>query len=102
MSELSESFPNSRFGIISIILMFVPLLTVVLLSFVFEPIVSSLSNPIQRIMMVLTLLLPALLGLLFAIIGLVKRENRKWIHIIALIFNLLESLYFGLLVSFAG
>jgi len=102
MSELSESSPNSRFGIISIILMFVPLLTVVLLSFVFEPIVSSLSNTIQRIMMVLTLLLPALLGLLFAIIGLVKRENRKWIHIIALIFNLLESLYFGLLVSFAG
>ena len=98
-SESSKSSPNSRFGVVSIILMFVPFLAVALLSFVF---VSSWSNTIQRIMMVLTLLLPALLGFLFAIIGLVKRENRKWIHIIALIFNLLESLYFGLLVSFAG
>ena len=102
MSEPNKSPSNSQFGIISIILMFVPLLAVVLLSFVFESIVNGLSNTIQRIMMVLTLLLPALLGFIFAIVGLVKRENRKWIHIIALIFNLLESLYFGLLVLFAG
>jgi hypothetical protein len=31
-----------------------------------------------------------------------KKEYRKRIHIIALIANLLESLYFGLLVLFAG
>ena len=102
MSEPSEAPHSSRFGIISIILMFVPLLAIVLLSFVFESIVNDLSNTIQRILMVLTLLLPALLGFLFAIVGLVKKERRKWIHVIGLIINLLESLYFGLLVSFAG
>jgi hypothetical protein len=102
MSEPIESSPNSRFGTISIILMFVPLLAVVLLSFVFESIVNGQSNTIQRILMVLTLLLPVLLGFLFAIMGLVKKERRKWVHIIGLIINLLESLYFGLLVLFAG
>lgn len=102
MSELSESPINSRFGIISIILMFVPVLAIALLSFVFEPIISGLSNTVQRMMMVLTLLLPALLGFLFAIVGLVKGERRKWIHVIGLIINLLESLYFGFLISFAG
>jgi Na+/melibiose symporter-like transporter len=102
MSEPGESSPNSRFGTISIILMFVPVLAIALLSFVFEPIVSDLSNNIQRMMMVLTLLLPALLGFLFAIVGLVKKEHRKWIYVIGLIINLLESLYFGLLVLLAG
>lgn len=102
MSELDEESPNPRFGIISIFLMFVPVLAVALLSFVFEPIVSSLSNTIQRIMMIIILLTPALLGFLFAIVGLVKKERRKWIHVIGLIINLLESLYFGLLVLFAG
>jgi len=51
---------------------------------------------------VLTLLLPAVLGFILAIVGLVKKEPRKWIHIIGLIINLLESLYFGLLVLIAG
>jgi hypothetical protein len=41
MSEPGESSPNSRFGTISIILMFVPVLAIALLSFVFEPIVSG-------------------------------------------------------------
>lgn len=102
MSETNATSPNSRFGIFSIILMFVPILSVVMLSFIFEPIVSNLSNTIQRIMAVLTLLLPAVLGFIFAIVGLVKKERRKWIHIIGLIINLLESLHFGLLVLIAG
>lgn len=102
MTELSESSPDYYFGTISIILMFVPILAVALLSFVFEPIVRDLSNDFQRMMMVLTLLLPAMLGFIFAIVGLVKKERRKWIHVIGLIINLLESLYFGLLVLVAG
>ena len=102
MFEPSESFPNSRSGIISIFLMFVPVLAVALLSFVFESVVNDLSNTIQRILIVLTLLLPTLSGFLFAIMGLVKKERRKWLHVIGLIINLLESLYFSLLVLFAG
>jgi hypothetical protein len=101
MSEPGESSLTSRFGIILIILMFVPILAIALLSFVFEPIVSNISNAI-RMMMVITLLLPVILGFLFAVVGLVKNEGRRWIHVIRLIITLLESLYFGLLVLFAG
>lgn len=100
MSE--ENTPTSRFGTYSIVLMFVPILAIAVLSFMLEPFISDLSNTIQRILMVLTLLLPAVLGVIFAIVGLARNERRKWIHIIALIINLLESLYFGFLVSFAG
>lgn len=102
MSETNEAPPNSRFGIFSIILMFVPILSVVVLTFVFEPLVNNLSNTVQRIIAVLTLLLPAVLGFILAIVGLVKKERRKWIHVIGIIINLLEGLYFGLLVLIAG
>lgn len=99
-----EKIPSSasRFGIYSIVLMFVPILSVAVISFILEPLISNLSNTIQRILMVLTLLLPSVLGIIFAIMGLVKKEHRKWMHVIGLIINLLESLYFGLLVLFAG
>ena len=102
MSEQSQSLPNSRYGKISIVLMLVPILSVVLLTFIFDPFINNLSNTVQRILVVFLLLLPALLGFVFAIVGLFKRESRKWIHIIGLIINLLESLYFGLLVLIAG
>jgi len=102
MSEQSPALPNSHYGTISIILMLVPILSVVLLTFIFDPLVNSLSNTVQRILAVFLLLLPALLGFVFAIVGLLKNERRKWIHVIGLIINLLESLYFGLLVLIAG
>ncbi|MGD8405960.1 MAG: hypothetical protein PVJ21_20055 [Anaerolineales bacterium] len=102
MSKGNTPLSTSRFGIYSIILMFVPILFVVVISFILEPFVSNLSNTIQRIMAILTLFLPAVLGFVLAIVGLVRKERRKWIHIIGLIINLLESLYFGLLVLIAG
>ena len=102
MSEANTVPATSRFGILSIILMFIPFLSVVVLTLIFEPLVNKLSDTIQRIMAVLTLLLPAILGFIFAIVGLVKKEDRKWLHVIGLIINLLESLYFGLLVLIAG
>ncbi len=102
MSEETTPPSNSRFGIYSIILMFIPVLSVVVLTFILEPFVNNLSITIQRIIAVLTLLLPAVLGFILAVVGLVKKEDRKWIHIIGMIVNLLESLYFGLLVLIAG
>ncbi len=102
MSEEKTPSSTPRFGIYSIILMSVPILSIVVISFILEPLISDLSNTIQRIMAILTLLLPAVLGFIFAIVGLVRKEHRKWIHIIGLIINLLESLYFGLLVLIAG
>jgi len=98
-----KTLPSTpRFGIYSIVLMFIPILAIATLSFILEPLVDNLSNTVQRIMAVLTLFLPASLGFILAIVGLIKREHRKWIHIIGLIINLLESLYFGLLVLIAG
>jgi uncharacterized protein YqhQ len=102
MSKANELPQSPRFGILSIILMFVPILSVIVLSFILEPLVRNLSNTIQRIISVLILLLPAVLGFIFAIAGLIKKERKRWLHVIGLIFNLLESLYFGLLVLIAG
>lgn len=102
MSGKNTPLTTSHFGTYSIVLMFIPILVIAFLSFILEPLISNLSNTIQRILMVLTLLLPAVLGIIFAIMGLVKKEHRKWMHIIGLLINLLESIYFGLLVLFAG
>jgi hypothetical protein len=102
MSGENTPLSASRFGIYSIVLMFVPILFVVVISFILEPLVNNLSNTIQRIMVILTLFLPAVTGFILAIVGLVRKERRRWIHIIGLIINLLESLYFGLLALIAG
>ena len=93
---------TSRFGIFAFILMFVPIIFLLIITIILEPAINSLSNSIQRLLMFITLLLPALVGFIFAITGLVRKESRKWLHIISLIFNLLQSLYFGFLISFAG
>jgi ABC-type protease/lipase transport system fused ATPase/permease subunit len=102
MSETNALPSTSRFGVISVILMVIPILSLVVITFVLEPMINSLPSSTQRTIMVLTLLLPALLGFVIAIAGLVKKERRKWLHVIRLIANLLESLYFGLLVLIAG
>lgn len=91
-----------RFGILSILLMFVPILTIVVMNVLIYPVFGKLPNAVERFTLIFFALLPVLLGLIFAITGLVKKESRKWIHIIGLIFNLLQTLYWGAFALLAG
>jgi hypothetical protein len=66
------------------------------------PLTGKLPTSVERISIIVLAVLPPVLGFIFAIMGLVKKEPRKWLHIIGLIFNLLQSLFFGFLALFAG
>ena len=57
---------------------------------------------VERISTILFAFLHPVLSFIFVIIGLVKREPHKWLHIISFILNLLQSLYYGFLAVFAG
>ena len=102
MMEENPPTPGSRFGIISIILMFIPILSILAMDAIVYPLTGKLPNSIERTLIGLLAVLPPLAGFIFALVGLAKKEHRKWLHIIGLLFNLLQTLYFGFLVSFAG
>jgi hypothetical protein len=102
MTQENTPATGSRFGIISVILIFIPILMIVIMNVIVYPLTGKLPTGLERILFVLLAFLPALIGFIFAIMGLVKKEQRKWLHGIGLIFNLLQALYFGLFALFAG
>jgi hypothetical protein len=102
MNETNTSSSSSRYGVLSIILMFVPILTVVVIDEIIYPLIGKVPTNVERLSIVLFAVLPPLLGFIFSIVGLVRKEPRKWLLIIGLIFNLLQSLFFGFLAAFAG
>jgi len=102
MTEETKTPERPRFGIWSIILTFVPILVIILMNMVIYPLVGKLPNSVERASFILLAFTPALLGFIFAIVGLVKKEPRKWIHMIGLIFNLLQTLYWGFIAAFSG
>jgi hypothetical protein len=102
MTNESTPSPGSRFGILSFVLMFIPILTIVIMNLVVYPLVGNIPTSVERISIILLAVLPPLFGFVFAIVGLVRKETQKWLHIIVMIFNLLQSIYFGFLAAFAG
>ena len=102
MTKENLSSSSSRFGILSIALMFVPILTILIMDLLIYPLMGKPPTIVERISVVLLAVLPPFLGFIFAVIGLVRKEPRKWLHIIGLILNLLLSLHFGFLAAFAG
>lgn len=91
-----------RFGITSVIMMFAPILTIVVMNIIIYPVFGKLPNRVEMITLILFGFLPVLIGSILAIVGLVKKENRRWLHVIGLIFNLLQTLYWGIFVFLAG
>ncbi|HEY0606638.1 MAG TPA: hypothetical protein VGD58_27175, partial [Herpetosiphonaceae bacterium] len=61
---------------------------------------GQLSLTAQRWIGYLTLVLPALIGVILGVLGL--RQRKKALAIVGLVLNTLFALYFALVLSFAG
>lgn len=68
----------------------------------FESVLSALSLTAERIVSGFFLVLPGVIGVIFAVLSLVRKEKRPWLAIVGLLMNLLFSLFNLSVVSFAG
>ena len=77
-------------------ILFLPLLTV------FEASLAGLSLTAERAISALLLVLPAVIGIVFGILSIMRKEPRPWVAILGVVLNVLFALFFIFLLSFAG
>jgi len=92
---------NLSLGAKSIALLFISVIFLVLLT-VFETFIAGLPATAERIIAVLFLVLPAVIGVNFGIVSLVRKESKPWVGILGILFNVLWTLFHLFLLSFAG
>lgn len=88
-------------GAKSIALFVLSVLFLVLLT-VFEASLSGLSLPLERVISALLLILPGIVGAIFGILGILRKEPKLWMAILGVLLNTLFALFFIFLLSFAG
>jgi hypothetical protein len=88
-------------GVKSLSLFLASVLFLVFLT-LFETSLSSLSLTAERTISLLLLVLPAVIGIVFGILSLVRKESRRWIGILGILLNALFAVFHLFLLSFAG
>jgi hypothetical protein len=88
-------------GLKSLSLFLVSVLFLILLT-LFESSLAGLSLTAERIISLLLLVLPAIIGIVFGILSLVRKESRRWIGILGILLNALFAVFHLFLLSFAG
>jgi hypothetical protein len=94
-------YMNLSLGAKSIALFVLSVLFLVLLT-VFESSLSGLSLTAEKMISALLLVLPAMIGVVFGILSITRKEPRPWVAILGVLFNALFALFFIFLLSFAG
>jgi len=88
-------------GVKSLSLFLVSVLFLVFLT-LFETSLSGLSLTAERIISLLLLVLPAMIGIVCGILSLVRKESRRWVGILGILLNTLFAVFHLFLLSFAG
>jgi len=88
-------------GAKSLALFVLSLLFLVLLT-LFESLLSGLSLTAERVISALLLVLPGVIGIVFGILSLIRKEPRVWVAILGVILNALFVLFQTAVLFFAG
>jgi hypothetical protein len=88
-------------GIKSLSLFLVSVLFLILLT-LFESSLTGLSLRAERTISLLLLVLPAIIGILFGILSITRKESRCWVGILGILLNALFASFHLFLLSFAG
>ena len=73
-----------------------------LLLTVFESSLAGLSLTAEKVISALLLVLPAVIGVVFGILSIIRKEPRPWLAILGILLNTLFALFFIFLLFFAG
>jgi hypothetical protein len=92
---------NLSFGVKSLILFALSVVFLVLLTW-FESLLIGLSVTTERVVSFLLLVLPGIIGIVFGILGIVRKESKIWIAYLGMLLNGLFALFHLFVLSFAG
>ncbi len=93
---MKRSLGAKSLALFGLSLLFLVLLTL------FESVLLNLSITGERILTALLLILPAVIGVILGILGILRKESRPWMSILGILLNVLFVLFFVFLLSFAG
>jgi len=88
-------------GTKSLLLFLLSVLFLVLLT-LFESSLTGLSLTAERIISLLLLVVPAMIGVLFGVLSIIRKESRLWMGILGIVLNTLFALFHLVVLSFAG
>jgi hypothetical protein len=88
-------------GVKSLSLFLVSVLFLLLLT-LFESSLTGLSLTAERTISLLLLVLPAMMGIIFGMLSVVRKESSRWIGIIGILLNTIFAGFHLFLLSFAG
>ena len=92
---------NLKLSTLSILFFLLSLLFLLLLMR-FESSLTGLSLTAERILSLLLLVVPALAGIVFGVLSILRKESRRWLGVLGTLLNALFALFHLFLLSFAG
>ena len=92
---------NLSLGMKSILLFVLSVLFLILIT-LFESALLGLSTTAERILGLLLLVLPGVIGVVYGVLSLRRRESKPWVAILGILLNALFALFQLFVISFAG
>ena len=92
---------NIGLGAKSLALFAVSVLFLILIT-LFEASLSGMSLTVERVISMLLLILPGVIGIVLGVFGILRKEPRVWVAILGVILNALFALFQTALIFFAG
>lgn len=92
---------NLSFGMRSLIVFVLSVLFLVLLT-LFESSLAGVSITAERVISFLLLVLPGIIGIVFGVMGIVRKESRVWIAYLGILLNALFAIFHLFVLLFAG
>ena len=92
---------NLSLGVKSLLLFVLSVVFLVLLT-LFESSLTALPVIVERILSILLLVLPGGIGIILGVMGIVRKESRRWIAYLGILLNAIFALFHLFVLSFAG
>ena len=92
---------NLSLGVKSILFFGLSVLFLILMT-LFESFLLGLSTTAERIISLLLLVLPGVVGVVYGVLSLTHKESKRWIAILGILLNTLFALFQLFVISFAG
>lgn len=96
-----RAYLKMTFGAKSLVLFVLSVLILVLLT-LFESSLSGMLPTTERVISALLLILPGIVGIIFGVMSILRKEPRVWVAILGVILNALFALFHFAVLSFAG
>ena len=92
---------NLKMSTLSVLFFLLSVLFLFLLT-QFESALAGLSLTAERLLSLLLLIIPALVGIVFGVLSILRKESRRWLGVLGTVLNVLFALFHLFLLSFAG